>query len=276
MGPGEPRQQGSASARSSSSAARRNSAWERSRGRSDAGSTLAVGGAGSLRVQGLRHRVAVVPEGWVPWPLLPARDWEAVDLVVKRAIDLVLGSVLLVLSSPLIAVSALLVKLTSPGPAFFLHTRKGRTEEDIRVVKLRTMVEEAEEMHDEVASRSNGSVFETVEDDPRVTAVGAWLRKLSIDELPQLVNVLRGEMSLVGPRPLVEDEVRRLPIRHRWARARCKPGLTCIWQISGRNACPDRRRLALDQRYVNEWSLWLDVKILLLTVPAVIFGRGAM
>jgi lipopolysaccharide/colanic/teichoic acid biosynthesis glycosyltransferase len=219
--------------------------------------------------------VAVVPEGWVPWPLLPARDWEAVDLVVKRVIDLVLGSVLLVLTSPLIAVSALLVKLTSPGPAFFLHTRKGRTEENIQVVKLRTMVEHAEEMHGEVASRSNGSVFETVEDDPRVTAVGAWLRKLSIDELPQLVNVLRGEMSLVGPRPLVEDEVRRLPIRHRWTRARFKPGLTCLWQISGRNACPDRRRLALDQRYVNEWNLWLDVKILLLTVPAVIFGRGA-
>lgn len=223
----------------------------------------------------LQPGFAGVPDGWVPWPLLPAASWEAVDLVLKRALDLVLGTVLLALGLPVIAIAALLVKLTSPGPAFFLQTRKGLTEADFRLIKLRTMVDGAEAMLDDVEHQSNGSVFATVDEDPRVTPVGAWLRKLSIDELPQLVNVLKGEMSLVGPRPLVEEEVRRLPTKHRWARARMKPGLTCLWQVRGRNDCPDRQRLALDQRYLDEWSPGLDVRILLLTLPAVLFGRGA-
>lgn len=226
-----------------------------------------------LGFPGSRPVVAGVPSGWVPWPLLPPRDFEAADLVLKRALDVVAGLVLLIASLPILAVSVVAIKLTSRGPAFFLHPRMGRAEEEFQLIKLRTMVRDADRM--EVESSSNGWMFETVVDDPRVTTVGAWLRKLSIDELPQILNVLRGEMSLVGPRPLVESEVRRLPTKHRWSRARCKPGLTCLWQIRGRNACPDRQRLALDQRYVDEWSPALDLRILLLTVPAVLLGRGA-
>lgn len=266
MKPRGSRVQENSSAVSGRSSRRTESGW-RTRSASRSGRPA---GRGRRRVG-----VAALPEEWVPWPLLPASEREATGLLVKRAMDVVLGSLLLVMSLPILAVSVLLIKLTSPGPAFFLHTRKGQTEEDFEMIKLRTMVEDAEEIQDDIDDRANGSVFHTVRSDPRVTPVGRWLRKFSIDELPQLVNVLRGEMSLVGPRPLMEDEVPRLPPKHRWARARHKPGLTCLWQISGRNECPDRQRLALDQRYIDEWDLWLDVKILLMTIPAVFLGRGA-
>lgn len=210
-----------------------------------------------------------------PWPLFPVRETESVTVFVKRAVDVLVTIPLLLLSLPLVALAAVLVRLTSPGPIFFHHTRKGRGEEDFEVIKLRTMVDGADKRADEVAGNGNGPLFSTVRDDPRVTRVGRFLRRYSLDELPQLVNVLRGEMSLVGPRPLVEDEVRRLPPRHRWARARVRPGVTGLWQVSGRNDCPDEDRLALDQRYLEEWSLDLDLEILLRTIPAVLTGRGA-
>lgn len=226
------------------------------------------------------------PRGWIePSPALvrgrtvgrapsvPERDGQRV--AAKRAMDVALAVPLLIASLPLLAVAALLIKTTSPGPVLFRHTRKGRGEEDFELLKLRTMVEDADDMQEEVATDANGSVFETARDDPRVTPVGKVLRKLSIDELPQLVNVLRGEMSLVGPRPLVEAEVRRLPAGHRRARARFRPGLTCLWQINGRNECSDLERLALDQRYLREWSVRLDLEILLRTIPAALSGRGA-
>lgn len=204
-----------------------------------------------------------------------ARRSRAVALLAKRAIDVLAGVPLLLLSLPVIGLAALLVKLTSRGPAFYLHTRMGRGEEEFQVIKLRTMVQGADSMEPESADEEDGGIFAKVHDDPRITPVGRVLRKLSIDELPQLVNVLRGEMSLVGPRPLSEEEIRRLPPGHRSGRARFTPGLTCLWQINGRSECSDRERLDLDQRYMAQWSLALDLKILLHTPPVVITGRGA-
>lgn len=210
-----------------------------------------------------------------PWPLLPPREAEDTALLAKRVMDLALGVPLFILSLPILAVAAFLIKLSDPGPVFFRHTRKGRGEEDIELLKLRTMVQGAESLQEEVVEEDDAPFFLTVREDPRVTGVGRLLRSLSIDELPQLVNVIRGEMSLVGPRPLVQEEVERLPPTHRWARARARPGMTCLWQIKGRNDCTDEERLTLDRRYLEEWSLRLDLEILLRTVPATLSGRGA-
>jgi len=210
-----------------------------------------------------------------PWPLFPVRETEDVGVFLKRVVDVLLALPLLLLALPLLAVAALLVRWTSSGPVFFLHTRKGRGEDDFAVIKLRTMVQGAESRIDDVSGERSGPLFSTVRDDPRVTRIGRILRRYSIDELPQLINVLRGEMSLVGPRPLVDGEVRRLPPRHRWARAGVRPGMTGLWQVSGRNDCPDEARLTLDRSYLDEWSLGLDLEILLRTIPAVLTGRGA-
>lgn len=225
------------------------------------------------RGQAAENRVGSRPA--VATRIYLVRRSRAIALLAKRAMDVVLAVPLLILSLPVLAISALLVKVTSPGPAFFLHTRKGKGEEDFQLIKLRTMVEDAESLEPELESRTNGGIFEKVRDDPRVTPVGRVLRKTSIDELPQLVNVLRGEMSLVGPRPISDDELRRLPPGHRSGRARYKPGLTGLWQINGRSECSDRERLAWDQRYVEQWSLALDLEILLHTPAAVITARGA-
>lgn len=227
---------------------------------------------GSLQLSGGR---TLRPAENVATRIYLVRRSRALALLAKRWMDVTLGVPLLLLSLPLVGLAALLVKLTSRGPAFFLHTRKGRGEEDFQVIKLRTMVEGADSMEPELENRAADGIFEKVRNDPRVTPVGRVLRKLSIDEFPQLVNVLRGEMSLVGPRPLSEEEIRRLPPGHRSGRARFKPGLTCLWQINGRSECSDRERLELDQRYMTRWSLALDLKILLSTPRAVITGRGA-
>jgi len=184
---------------------------------------------------------------------------------------------LLLIVIPVIPLIALAIKLTSPGPAFFRQQRSGLNGAPFMLYKFRTMVTNAEQFKHELEAMNEmrGPVFK-VTNDPRVTPLGKFLRKYSLDELPQLWNVLRGEMSLVGPRPLPVDEVKRFnDLAHR-RRLSVKPGLTCLWQIQGRNQISDFKDwVRLDLEYIDNWSLWLDVKILLLTLPAVLRGTGA-
>jgi len=204
----------------------------------------------------------------------PEASWQSLG---KQIMDF-LGSVILLVSLwPLFLLIAIAIKLASPGPVFFKQQRSGLNGAPFTLYKFRTMVTNAEQFKHELEAMNemSGPVFK-VTNDPRVTPVGKFLRKYSLDELPQLFNVLRGEMSLVGPRPLPVDEVKRFDnLAHR-RRLSVKPGLTCLWQISGRNQIVDFREwVRLDLEYIDNWSLWLDLKILLLTIPAVLRGTGA-
>ncbi len=199
-----------------------------------------------------------------------------VHLAVKQALDYILGGVLLVAFAPLLGLIALLVRLTSPGPALYRQTRAGLNGRPFSMFKFRSMVAGADQLQAGLAGRNEmrGPVFK-VSNDPRITPVGRFLRRHSLDELPQLWNVMRGEMSLVGPRPLPIDEVRRFDHDTHRRRLSIKPGLTCLWQISGRNDIADFTDwVRLDLAYIDNWSLWLDLKILLATVPVALFGRG--
>ncbi len=204
----------------------------------------------------------------------PETSWQS---ILKQVVDYVGALTLLVVWSPVLLLVALLVKLTSPGPLFFRQARSGLNGRPFTLYKFRTMVTNAEQLKHELAAMNemSGPVFK-VSNDPRVTPVGRLLRKFSLDEFPQLFNVLRGEMSLVGPRPLPVDEVRRFyDLAHR-RRLSVKPGLTCLWQISGRNNVKDFKDwVRLDLEYIDNWSFWLDLKILWLTVPVVVLGTGA-
>jgi len=213
------------------------------------------------------------------YPLLvfrsaPEASWQ---IVVKQVVDFLGALFLLLILSWLFAIIAILVKLTSPGPVFFRQQRSGLNGAPFTLYKFRTMVTNAEQFKHELEAMNemSGPVFK-ITNDPRITPVGKWLRRYSLDELPQLYNVLRTEMSLVGPRPLPVDEVKRFDnLAHR-RRLSVKPGLTCLWQISGRNQISDFRDwVRLDLEYIDNWSLWLDLKILVRTVPAVFVGTGA-
>ncbi len=197
-------------------------------------------------------------------------------LFVKRAIDVVLSALLLVILSPLLLFIALAVKLSSPGPVLFRQTRCGLNGRRFTLLKFRSMHRDAEERKAELAHLNlmDGPVFKA-KDDPRVTPVGRFLRAFSLDELPQLVNILRGDMSFVGPRPPIPEEV---SLYERWQRRRLsmKPGLTGLWQVSGRNTVDFNTWMKLDLEYIDRWSLWLDVKIFLKTIPVVLSRRGAM
>jgi len=196
-------------------------------------------------------------------------------MFIHRVMDLILTLVLAVPALIIIGVSALLIKLTSPGPVLFHQERCGLNGRLFSMYKLRTMIDNAEQTRVELEALNemDGPVFKSSRD-PRITPVGKVLRRFSIDELPQLYNVLRGEMSLVGPRPPLPQEVARY---ERWQRRRLsmKPGLTCLWQISGRNEVSFQDWMKLDLTYIDNWSLLLDLKILLKTVPIVLLGRGA-
>ena len=196
---------------------------------------------------------------------------------VKQVIDFVGAPLLLVLTSPVFLLVALAIKLGSPGPVFFRQKRAGLNGKPFNMFKFRSMVTNAEQLKHELASLNemSGPVFK-VTNDPRVTRIGRILRKTSIDEIPQLLNVILGDMSLVGPRPLPVDEVARFDdVAHR-RRLSVKPGMTCLWQVSGRNKVSDFKEwVRLDLEYIDHWSLWLDIKILWWTIPVVLFGRGA-
>ena len=204
----------------------------------------------------------------------PEASWQG---VAKQTLDFACALVLLLLASPVFLLAALAVKLTSSGPVLFRQQRSGLNGRPFTMLKFRTMVTDAEQLKAELASfnEMDGPVFK-VTNDPRVTPVGRFLRKWSVDELPQLWNVLRFEMSLVGPRPLPVDEVRRINDPAHRRRLSVKPGLTCLWQISGRNEVSSFKEwVRLDLEYIDNWSLWLDLKILLKTIPVVLTGAGA-
>jgi exopolysaccharide biosynthesis polyprenyl glycosylphosphotransferase len=197
------------------------------------------------------------------------------QLLVKRVIDLVVSAVVLIALSPLLLIFAVAIKLTSRGPVFFRQVRSGRNRRQFNLLKFRTMRRDADSRLKELKpyNEMDGPVFK-MKDDPRVTRVGRFLRKLSLDELPQLINVLKGDMSLVGPRPPIPDEVSKYE-RWQMRRLSMKPGLTCLWQVSGRNRIDFENWMKLDLKYIDNWSLWLDMWILLRTIPAVLFARGA-
>jgi len=204
----------------------------------------------------------------------PETSWQS---LVKMLMDFFGALALLVLLSPLFLLIAAAIKFVSPGPVFFKQQRSGLSGAPFTLYKFRTMVTNAEQFKHELEAMNEmrGPVFKVTKD-PRVTRIGKWLRRYSFDELPQLFNVLRGEMSLVGPRPLPVDEVKRFnDLAHR-RRLSVKPGITCLWQISGRNQIADFKEwVRLDLEYIDNWSLWLDLKILLRTIPAVFAATGA-
>ena len=175
------------------------------------------------------------------------------------------------------AIIALVIKLTSRGPVFFKQMRSGLNGAPFTIYKFRTMVTNAEQLKHELAAMNEmtGPVFK-ITSDPRVTPIGKWLRKSSLDELPQLFNILGGEMSIVGPRPLPVDETKRINDAAHRRRLSVKPGLTCLWQVSGRSEIKEFKDwVRLDLEYIDNWSLWLDIKIILRTFPVVLWGAGA-
>jgi lipopolysaccharide/colanic/teichoic acid biosynthesis glycosyltransferase len=193
---------------------------------------------------------------------------------VKRTFDLVGASLGLLAISPVMLLAAVAIKLDGRGPVLFRQLRVGRYGKPFHIFKLRTMTPNAESLKDSLRHRNEAQegLFKIV-DDPRVTRVGRFLRKTALDEVPQLLNVLRGEMSLVGPRPLVTDEDVRVEGWHR-RRLELTPGMTGHWQILGPARVPLREMVAIDYLYVANWSLWTDTKILLRTVPYVLGRRG--
>ena len=204
----------------------------------------------------------------------PETSWQS---LAKMVMDFFGALVLLIVLAPLFLLVAVAIKCVSPGPVFFKQQRSGLSGAPFTLYKFRTMVTNAEQFKHELEAMNEmrGPVFK-VTNDPRITRIGKWLRRYSLDELPQLFNVLRGEMSLVGPRPLPVDEVKRFnDLAHR-RRLSVKPGITCLWQISGRNQIADFKEwVRLDLEYIDNWSLWLDMKILLRTIPAVFAATGA-
>ncbi len=196
-------------------------------------------------------------------------------LFFKRIFDVLLSSAALVAFSPVLLCIAAMIRITSPGPVLFRQTRCGLGGRRFMLYKFRSMINNAEQMRAELhqLNELDGPVFK-ITDDPRITTVGRWLRRFSLDELPQLWNILRGDMSFVGPRPAVPEEVEQYEDWQR-RRLRMRPGLTCTWVLEGRSHVDFNRWMQLDLTYIDNWSLWLDFKIFLRTIPIVLSGRGA-
>jgi len=196
-------------------------------------------------------------------------------LLIKRAIDIIVSFIIILVLLPFLPILAIIIKLDDSGPIFFSQERAGLNKRIFTLYKFRTMVVDAEKLKKSLApqNEASGPVFK-IKDDPRLTRLGKWLRKTSIDELPQFYNVLKGDMSLVGPRPPLVSELEK----YEWKNIRrlsMKPGITCIWQISGRSNIPFHKWMEMDMEYIDNWSLLLDFKILLKTPAAIISGSGA-
>jgi exopolysaccharide biosynthesis polyprenyl glycosylphosphotransferase len=236
--------------------------------------------------EGVRTRVAVdfFPHvnstvsldrlGDTPLLTFSAAPCDEVRLLVKRATDVAVAAAALLVISPLMVLVGTMVRLTSPGPAIFKQVRCGLNGRRFLFYKFRSMCENAEELKPLLAHLNTRETVFKIPDDPRLTSLGRWLRKFSVDEWPQLWNVLRGDMSLVGPRPAVPGEVDQYK---RWQRRRLRmrPGLTCLWAVSGRDEVDFETWMKLDMQYIDNWSLALDWKIMLRTIPRVLTGRGA-
>jgi lipopolysaccharide/colanic/teichoic acid biosynthesis glycosyltransferase len=218
-------------------------------------------------------RVEMLPATAVqPSGLLGAARWQR---LAKRAMDAVFGTVLLVLLSPVMVITAVAVMTTSWGPALLPQVRIGKDGHPFKMYKFRSMRNGAHEDRAELSglNEASGPVFK-VRSDPRVTAVGRVIRKLSLDEVPQLVNVLKGDMSLVGPRPPLPEEVTTYT-PYQFQRLRARPGITCIWQVSGRSEIDFETWVEMDLEYIRDWTLRKDLGLLVKTIPAVLSGRGA-
>jgi len=207
------------------------------------------------------------------------RIWQIVvgsSLFLKRALDIVVGSAALLALSPVFILTMILIKLEDRGPLFFKQTRIGLRGRAFGMWKFRSMVVNADALKEKLLAQNEmkGGVTFKMKNDPRITKVGKWIRKFSIDELPQLINVLNGEMSLVGPRPPVPREVAEYSVEDR-QRFLVKPGLTCFWQVGGRSEIDFAGQVRLDIDYIRSESVWLDCLLLLKTIPAVLFGKGA-
>jgi exopolysaccharide biosynthesis polyprenyl glycosylphosphotransferase len=222
-------------------------------------------------------RISLTRMGTIPLLRFEPVALDTGKLVVKRMFDLVLTLLAMPLIAPLMACIALAIKLDDGGPVFFVQERVGFHKRRFSMIKFRTMCVDAEKKMKEIEhlNEAEGPIFK-MKNDPRVTRVGHFLRKTSLDEIPQLLNVLRGHMSLIGPRPMSLRDVDLFDRGIQRKRFSVRPGLTCIWQISGRSDLPFEKWLELDLEYIDNWSLWLDVKILVLTIPAVMKGSGAV
>ena len=212
----------------------------------------------------------------MPFQIFGKKPYHPGSMAVKRLLDIVCSFVGIIVLSPLLILTFLLVRLTSRGPVFFIQQRVGLNGRTFALYKFRTMVPDAESRLKDLMNKNEmkGPAFK-ITNDPRLTLVGKFLRKFSIDELPQLINVLKGDMSLVGPRPPLPSEIKFYRDWH-WRRLSVRPGITCYWQIMGRNRIVDFDEWAkLDLKYIDHWSLLTDLKILVMTVPVVLFAKGA-
>jgi len=223
----------------------------------------------------MASRVDTDEVGGIPIVTISEIRLQGINAFVKRATDLIGSFVLIVLLSPIFLLFAVLINIDNRGPVFFTQERVGVDGKRFQMFKFRSMVVGAEKLRRKMEhlSEVEGHIFK-IKKDPRITRVGAFLRKFSLDELPQLFNVFRGEMSLVGPRPPIPSEVEKYSAWH-LKRLRTAPGMTGLWQVSGRSELPFEDMVRLDIYYIENWSLWMDIKIMLRTIPTVLFTRGA-
>jgi exopolysaccharide biosynthesis polyprenyl glycosylphosphotransferase len=219
------------------------------------------------------NSAGMVVDSLITFQVGPMQGWA---LLLKRFLDILISLTCIILFAPIFIVAAVLIKLTSPGPILFSQTRVGLNKRLISVYKLRTMVPDAEKQQAELEhlNEVKGPVFK-IKNDPRITTIGRFLRKTSIDELPQLFSVLKGDMSLVGPRPLPLRDFKGFDSDWQRRRFSIRPGITCLWQIKGRSSIQFDRWMELDLEYIDRWSVWLDLEILVRTIPAVLKGAGA-
>ena len=212
--------------------------------------------------------------GSTPLLTFNATPDDEIRLFLKRLIDVAIAACALVVLLPLFLVIAILVRLTSPGPAIFRQERCGLNGRRFTFYKFRSMVQDAEARKGEVRHMSQRATATKVPNDPRLTPIGSFLRRFSLDELPQLFNIIKGDMSLVGPRPAIPEEVAQYALWQR-RRLRMRPGLTCIWALNGRDAVDFETWMKMDMQYIDNWSLVLDWKIIFRTIPQVVLGKGA-
>jgi exopolysaccharide biosynthesis polyprenyl glycosylphosphotransferase len=232
----------------------------------------------------LVERYSALEKPWGRWKLtaysrLKRLSWRWMIFsaeFIKRFVDIIMSSIALLVLAPLFLLVALLIKLEDNGPVFFIQRRVGKWGREFRMFKFRSMCVDAEERLQVVLKKNEHSTGVTfkLRDDPRITRMGRWMRKFSVDEFPQFYNVLKGDMSLVGPRPPLPREVSMYSPADR-RRLEATPGLTCFWQIGGRAEIDFPEQVQLDVQYIESQSFWLDLKILMKTVPAVLIGRGA-
>ncbi|MDI3503996.1 MAG: hypothetical protein PWP64_932 [Candidatus Cloacimonadota bacterium] len=241
--------------------------------------TSLSGHARSHRIQEI-ERLMQMRKKKNPWKMqLKISIWEwtvAFAKFLKTTFDILGSFILLIFFSPLFLVTAILIYITDPGPVFYVANRVGLNGAHFGFIKFRSMYVNAEQRKEQLLTQNeseDGVIFK-MKNDPRITPVGRFLRRFSIDELPQLINVLKGDMSLVGPRPPLPEEVQQYTLQQR-KRLHVKPGITCLWQIKGRSEIPFQQQVQLDLQYIRSQGIFKDLIILLKTIPAVITGKGA-